>query len=83
MYGPAPPPPVCVSDWAKIGLIRNVSYLEAAAEQLLHWPNTPKRDKAARLIADAHAGKDKISDAKRAFEAAAKEARVWLPYRGP
>jgi endonuclease YncB( thermonuclease family) len=47
-----------------------------SAEQLLHWPNTPKRDKAAKLIADANAGKAKISDAKKALEAAAKEAKV-------
>lgn len=64
-------------------MIRQVSSLEAAATELLKWPNTPKRDKAAKLVADAHAGKAKITDAKKAFEIAAKEAKVWVPYRGP
>lgn len=70
-------------DWAKVGNVRQVTSCEAAAEQILHWPKSRKRDKAAILIADAYAGKADIEKAKQAFEAAAKEARVWLPYRGP
>jgi len=76
-------PPVCVMDRAKPGLVRQVSSVEAAAEELLKWPNSRKRDKAATLIADAHAGKADVDQAKKAFEAAAKEAKVWVPYRGP
>jgi hypothetical protein len=70
-------------DWAKIGLIRQIRSLEAAAEQLIKWPNTKKRDKAAMLVANAYAGKTNIEAAKKAFEAAAKEAHVWVAYRGP
>jgi Protein of unknown function (DUF982) len=64
-------------------VIRQVTSLEAAAVELLKWPKGRKRDRAARLVADAHAGKASIEAAKAAFEAAAKEAKVWLPYRGP
>lgn len=76
------PPAVCVSDWAKPGMIRNINNLEGAAQELLKWPSTPKRDKAAKLVADAYAGKAKITDAKKAFEAAAKEAQVWCKPQG-
>lgn len=75
-------PPVCVMDWAKIGVIRHIRTVEAAAEELIKWPSTKKRDKAAILIADAYAGKADIEKAKKAFEIAAKEARVWCVYRG-
>ena len=77
------PPPECVCDYAKPGFIRQVSNLQMAAVELLKWPRTKKRDKAAQLVADAHAGTAKIAVAKKAFEAAAKVARVWIPYRGP
>lgn len=70
-------------DWAKVGVVRQVRTVEAAAEELIKWPTTKKRDKAAILIADAYAGKADLEKAKKAFEVAAKEARVWLPYRGP
>jgi hypothetical protein len=66
-------PPVCVIDWAKPGKVRQVSSVEAAAEELPKWPKTKKQDKAAMLLADAMA----------AFEAAAQEAKVWVAYRGP
>jgi hypothetical protein len=56
--------------------------LEAAAVELLKWPKGPKRDRAARLVADAHSGKASPEAAKKAFEAAAKEAKVWVRYRG-
>jgi len=78
-----PHPPVCVIDWAKPGKIRAVSSVEAAAEELLKWPTTKKRDKAATLLADAMAGMADMKKTKKAFEAAAKEARVWVQYRGP
>ena len=76
-------PPVCVVDWAKPGKIRQVSSVEAAAEELLKWPKTPKAGQAAILLADATAGTADIAKTKKAFEAAAKEARVWVKYRGP
>ncbi len=76
-------PPVYVIDWAKHGMVRQVTSLEAAAAHLLQWPKGAKRDRAAILVADAHSGRAEIEAAKRAFEAAAKEARVWVPYRGP
>jgi hypothetical protein len=75
--------PVCVMDWARIGHIRQIRSLEAAAEQLIKWPNTKKRDKAAMLVANAYAGKADIEKAKKAFEVAAQEASVWVMYRGP
>lgn len=76
------PPSVCVSDWAKPGLIRQVNNLETAAQELLKWPKSKKRDKAAQLVADAYDGKAKVADAKKAFEAAAKEAKVWCRPQG-
>jgi hypothetical protein len=75
-------PPVSVIDWAKPGKIRQVSSVEAAAEELLKWPKTKKRDRAATLMADAMEGTADIAR-KTAFEAAAKEAEVWVQYRGP
>jgi uncharacterized protein DUF982 len=76
-------PPICVMDWAKPGKVRAVSSVEAAAEELLKWPKTKKRDKAATLLADAMTGTADIAKTKAAFEAAAKEAKVWVDYRGP
>jgi hypothetical protein len=35
------------------------------------------------LLADAMAGMTDIKETKAAFEAAAKEAKVWVAYRGP
>jgi hypothetical protein len=77
------PPPICVCDFAKPGVIRQVSNLQMAASELLKWPKTKKRDKAVQLVANAHTGIGKMVEAKKAFEAAAKDARVWIPYRGP
>ena len=76
-------PPICVIDWAKPGKLRAVNSVEGAAEELLKWPKSKKRDRAATLLADAMAGMADMNKTKRAFEAAAKEAKVWLPYRGP
>jgi len=42
-----------------------------------------KRDKAATLLADAMEGTADLAKTKKAFEAAAKEAKVWVQYRGP
>jgi Protein of unknown function (DUF982) len=78
-----PHPPVCVIDWARPGKVRGVSSVEAAAVELLRWPKTRKRDKAATLLADAMEGTADLDETKKAFEAAAKEARVWVAYRGP
>jgi hypothetical protein len=76
-------PPICIIDGAKPGVIRHVSSVEAAAEELLKWPKSKKRDKAATLLADAMAGVADMAKTKKAFEEAAKEARVWVRYRGP
>jgi hypothetical protein len=79
-------PPVCVIDWARPGKVRAVSSVEsveAVAEELLKWPKTKKRDLAAMLLADAMAGIADMTKRKKAFEAAAKEAKVWVAYRGP
>ena len=54
-----------------------------AAEELLKWPKSKKRDRAATLLADAMAGTADMAKTKKAFEAAAKEANVWVAYRGP
>jgi hypothetical protein len=64
-----PHPPVCVIDWAKPGKVRQVSSVEAAAEELLRGPKTKKRDKAATLLADAMAGTADMTKTKKAFEA--------------
>jgi hypothetical protein len=37
-------------DWAKIGVVRHLTSVEAAAEELITWPTRKKRDKAAILI---------------------------------
>jgi hypothetical protein len=76
-----PHPPVCVIDWARPARIRAVSSVEAAAEELLKWPKTRKRDKAAMLLADAMSGTADMFKAKKAFEAAAQKAHVWVQYR--
>jgi hypothetical protein len=78
-----PHPPVCIIDWAKPGKVRQVSSVGAAAEELLKWPKTKKRDRAAALLADAMQGTADLAKTKAAFEAAAKEAKVWVAYRGP
>jgi Protein of unknown function (DUF982) len=75
-------PPISVIDWAKPGKVQAVSSVEAA-EELLKWPKSKKRDKAATLLADAMAGMADMAKTKNAFEAAAKEARVWVAYSGP
>ena len=76
-------PPVCVIDWAKPGNVRQVGSVEAAAQELLKWPKTRKRDRAATLLADAMQGTADLVKTKQAVEAAAKEARVWVAYRKP
>ncbi len=76
-------PPVWVIDWAKHGMVQQVTSLEAAAVELLKWPKSAKRDRAALMLADVLEGKGSVLAAKRAFEAAAKAAKVWVPYRGP
>jgi hypothetical protein len=73
-------PPVSVIDWARPGKIRQISSVEAAAEEFLKWPKTKKRDRAATLLADAMAGTADMTKTKKAFEAAAKEAKVWVAY---
>jgi hypothetical protein len=60
----------------KLGVIRNVNSVQKAAEEILKWPNTVKRDKAALLLADVLKGKAKPESAKKAFIEAAREARV-------
>ena len=69
-------------DWAKPGTIRHITSLEAAAVELLKWPKSAKRDRAAILVADAYADKASTEAAKRAFEAAVKAAKVWCVYCG-
>lgn len=71
-----PGPAVPVLDMKKLGVIRNVNTVERAAEEILKWPNSRKRDRAALLLADALEGKAKPEAAKKAFIEAAKEARV-------
>ena len=78
-----PHPPVCVIDWAKPGQVRQVTSAEAASEELLKWTKTKKRDKAAALLTNAMKGTADMAKTKSAFEAAAKEAMVWVQYRGP
>jgi hypothetical protein len=70
-------------DWAKPGTIRQVSSVEVAVEELLKWRKTKKRDRAAKLLAEVLAGLADLDVTKKAFEVAAKEAKVWVEYRGP
>jgi hypothetical protein len=49
----------------------------------LKWPKTRKRDKAATLLADVMAGMADMKQTKKAFDAAGKEAKVRVAYRGP
>jgi len=51
-------------DWARLGSVRQITSVESAAEQILHWPKSRKRDKAALLIADAYAGKVHVEKAR-------------------
>jgi hypothetical protein len=39
--------------------------VQAAAEELLKWPKTKKRDNAATLLADAMAGMADMKEAKK------------------
>ena len=78
-----PHPPVCITDWARIGLTHQVLTVEKAVALMVNWPRSKKRDRAEKLLGEVALGKGDVVKAKAAFEAAAKEARVWSPYRGP
>jgi hypothetical protein len=56
--------------------------LSASAGRTHQSPTSKKRDKAASLIVDAYAGKAAVKKAKKTFEIAGREAKVWMPYRG-
>lgn len=72
-----------VSVQTKPGRIRNVTSVEAAAEELPKFPHVKERDKAALVLIKALEGKATPAAARKAFEQAAKAARVWVEYRGP
>ena len=71
-----PGPAIYVLDKQKLGVIRYVNSVQRAAEEVLKWPNSRKRDKAALLLADVLAGKAKPEAAKKAFIEAAREIQV-------
>jgi hypothetical protein len=77
-------PPVCVIDRAKPGIIRQVTSVDAAIEELKKWSMDGRKfTKALKICGEARAGRIAPETAKNAFEVAAKEAKVWVAYRGP
>jgi hypothetical protein len=68
-------PAVPVRSAAKPGLTHNISNVQAASEQLLTWTRRgPRWRNAVQVCHDALAGKRTPDEARKAFEAAAKEA---------
>ncbi|UVK39375.1 DUF982 domain-containing protein [Mesorhizobium sp. AR10] len=72
-------PPVYVRT-DRPGLSYGVSHVEGAAEQLLKWTKKgPKWDYAVRVCMAALADEMPTQEARKAFEAAAKEEKMFLP----
>ena len=68
-------PAVPVRSATKLGMTHNVSNVQAASEQLLTWTKRgPRWRNAVQVCHDALAGKTTPDEARKAFEAAAKEA---------
>ncbi|RWI96408.1 MAG: DUF982 domain-containing protein [Mesorhizobium sp.] len=70
-------PPVCVKELAT-GHTVGVKSVETAIEQMQTWPRKGPMLKAAYPICyGVMEGKHTVDEARLAFEAAAKEAKVW------
>ncbi|MER8962640.1 DUF982 domain-containing protein [Mesorhizobium sp. M0701] len=70
-------PPVYVKR-KRPGIRNGVSHVEGAAEELLAWDTKgPRWTKAVQSCVDAR-GQDVPHEVREAFEAAAKEANVYL-----
>lgn len=70
-------PPVPVRDASKPGLTINVSNVPRAAELLLSWGESgPEWRVAVQTCIDIETGKATAADVRKAFEAAAKEAKM-------
>ena len=79
-----PHPPVSIFNWSKPGVVTQIGSVEAAIEELEKWGRGGKKfARALKVCGDSLAGKATPEAAKKAFEAAAKEAKVWVPYRDP
>ncbi|RUV18892.1 DUF982 domain-containing protein [Mesorhizobium sp. M7A.F.Ca.MR.245.00.0.0] len=58
----------------KVGITLGVSNVEAAAEELMKWPEKgPKWNKAVQLCIDCFEDRASPQDVQKAFEEAAKE----------
>jgi hypothetical protein len=69
--------PAPVRSATKPGLTHNVSNVQTASEQLLTWAERgPKWRKAVQVCMAALEGEKSPIDARQAFEAAAKEAKM-------
>lgn len=77
-----PLPPVAVINWAKPGIIRQVNSVEDTVKELGKWEKGGRKfTKALKIYADALNDKATPEEAKKVFEAAAEEAKVWVPNR--
>lgn len=73
-------PPVKVKS-GKIGVISSVNNVAFAAESLLKWTKRgPKWRKAVQTCMDALGGKKSPEDARKAFEAAARESGMLIDW---
>ncbi|ESZ01166.1 DUF982 domain-containing protein [Mesorhizobium sp. L48C026A00] len=71
-------PPVYVKT-DRPGLRYGVSHVEGAAEELMAWDTKgPRWTKAVQSCVDAFEGRVSSQEVREAFEAAAKEASVYL-----
>jgi hypothetical protein len=62
--------------------LREIIALPSVVIGPVKWPKTTKRDKPSALLADTYAGKATPEQAKKAFEAAAKEAKASQKVQG-
>ncbi|MER8956350.1 DUF982 domain-containing protein [Mesorhizobium sp. M0833] len=71
-------PPVYVKT-NRPGIRHGVSHVEGAAEELMAWDTKgPRWTKAVQSCVDAFEGRVSPQEVRQAFEAAAKEANVYL-----
>lgn len=70
-------PPVAVRDANNAGRTINVSNVPRAGELLLSWGESgPEWRAAVQTCIDTETGKKTAADVRKAFEAAAKEAKM-------
>ena len=72
-------PPVYVRT-DRPGIRFGISHVEGAVEELMKWPKKgPKWKKAVQSCIDAFEDRVPPEEVRRAFEAAAKEEKMFLP----